>query len=97
MTDGSRRQRLLWLFRMGLSVTTAYSGMDTPREALTQLAEAMRVKFDFWPQIEYVHSCDIAELPQKVLLWLAKEKDFGISCVFSDLEDRLPEDAKSFL
>ena len=97
MTDESRRQRLLWLFRMGLSVTTAYSGMDAPREALTQLAEAMRVKFDFWPQIEYVHSCDIAELPQKVLLWLAKEKDFGISCVFSDLEDRLPEDAKSFL
>ena len=82
---------------MGWSVTSAYSGMDAPREALTQVAEAMRAEYNFWPQIEYVHSCDTAELPQKVLLWLAKEKDSGASCVFADLEDRLPQNAKSAL
>ena len=97
VADEERKRRLHQVFRQGLSVTSAYSGMDAPRECLTQVAEAMRIFCEFWPRIEYVHSCDIAELPQKVLRWIAENVDGGQSCVFSDLEDRLPEDAREHL
>ena len=97
VADEDRKRRLFQVFRQGLSVTSAYSGMDAPRECLTQVAEAMRIGYEFWPHIEFLHSCDIAELPQKVLLWLAMNVDSAQSCVFADLEDRLPEDARDHL
>ena len=92
--DEEMKQRLIKVMRKGIRMQTAFSGMDAPREAMRQIAQGMRCAFDFRPQIEYTHSCDNAELPQKVLTWLAKEEDAGQSCVFSDLEDRLPDDAK---
>jgi len=88
------KQRLIKVMRKGLRMQTAFSGMNAPREAMRQIAQAMRGVLDLRPQIEYTHSCDNAELPQKVLTCLAQQEDAGQGCVFADLEDRLPEDAK---
>lgn len=97
LSDPQRKDRLWAVLNRGLSVTSAYSGMDAPREALEQLAQSLRVDYLNWPQIRFVHSCDIASLPQYVLRWLSTHKDHGSSCVFADLEDRLPQDARATL
>ena len=97
VADPDRKVRLFDVMRKGLAVTTAYSGLDAPREVLAQLSHELSVKYSVWPQIDFVHSCDIAPGPQAVLVQLAQQLDLNASCVFADLEDRLPSDTKHFL
>lgn len=95
--DEERKKRLFAFLRRGVAVTSSYSGMDAPREILAQIAVAMRTSFNFWPQIRHIHSCDLAGHPQTILCWLAREVDSSQSCVFGNLEDRLPQEARNHL
>ena len=55
----------------------------------------MRCVLDLRPQIEYTHSCDNAELPQKDLTWFAQQEDEGQSCAQAIKLDTLSPDKAS--
>ena len=97
VADPERKMRLFDVMRKGLSVTTAYSGLDAPREVLLQVSHVLREKYNLWPQIDFIHACDIAPGPQAVLRQLAQNLNLNASCVFGDLEDRLPLETKNIL
>ena len=77
----------------GLRMTTDYSGMDCPVEAVTQLETAMenvvgRKAKQPGSEFKFTHACDNDTLPQKVLRRLRDLRGYG--CIFSDLMDRVP-------
>ena len=93
--------RMRELFRHGLDCNSDYSGYDCPRETLTQLFRAF-TSADFFacqhsPSLRFTRSCDNADLPLRVLLHWAQVVDGGDSCVNSDIEGCLTDDAKDHL
>lgn len=85
----------------GLSCNSDYSGYDCPREMLTQLFKGF-THADFFacqhsPSLRFSRSCDNADLPFQVLLYLAEVIDGGDSCVMTDIEGCLTQDAKDHL
>lgn len=92
-----RKARLFHCLGRGLEVTSAYSGMDCPREVLVQICEIMRTKYKTYVPLSFIHACDLAPGPQKCLTWLARHIDGGRSCVFGNLEDRLGEECLNHL
>ena len=89
VADPGRKMRLFDEMRKGLSVTSAYSGL--------RVSHVLREKYNLWPQIDFIHACDIARGSQAVLRQLARNLDLNASCVFGDLEDRLPLETKNVL
>ena len=86
--------RLLSLLDHGLRLTTEYSGMDCPVEALVQLEKAMhkilgRPMDDPRSRFAFLSACDNDELAQSVLLDLIQRRG-GQGCLFCDISDRLP-------
>ena len=97
MQDPDRAHRVKQLLQGGVRVVSDYSGLDAPRECLTQLSKALQDDHGVTARFYFQRSCDHAALPQRVLTYLATEVDAGNSCVFADLEDRLTEDAREQL
>lgn len=86
--------RLVSLLDHGLRLTTEYSGMDCPVEALVQLEKAMhkilgRPMDDPRSRFTFQSACDNDELAQSVFLDLIQRRG-GQSCLFGDISDRLP-------
>ena len=91
--DPDRAARLLAMLGKGLRMTTDYSGMDCPVEAVTQLETAMenvlgRKAKQPGSEFTVTHACENDTLPQKVLRRLRDLRCYG--CIFSDLMDRVP-------
>ena len=82
--------RLKRIMSCGLHVVSDYA----PRECMTQLRRAFKQDHGLDVHLQFLRACDKAAIPQHVLLRLATEEDKGSSCVFADLEDRLPPDAR---
>ena len=93
-------------------MTTDYSGIDCPREALcVGLAGARAGLQSVLPHgggnaveemsaatvFAFKRACDKAAVPQAVLKRLAAEYDESKSCVHTDVEDRLAPQAKAWL
>lgn len=75
------KQRLIKVMRKGLQMQTAFSGMDAPREAMRQIAQAMRCVLDLRPQIiEWIYPFMWQRRVASDLTWLAQEEDAGQSC-----------------
>jgi hypothetical protein len=93
------RDRLKSLVAKGIISNSDYSGIDTHREVCHQLGEAMQKSEHFhpWqnsePRFKFVRSCDWDAGPQQVLLAIARDIDHGRSCVFENMENRLPPEA----
>eukprot|EP00959_Pyramimonas_sp_CCMP1952_P038340 802152-Pyramimonas_sp.AAC.1 len=93
--------RLYWnITGCGLSFATDYSGVDAPREALTQMIAAMQQKMqsnspngEFYPKVEGARSCDWGSLQSEVLATAAR-REGGNSCHFTNILDRMPSWAK---
>ena len=82
VADPDRKVRLFDVMRRIFAVTTAYySGLDAPREVLSQVSHELNSKYSLWPQIDFVHACDIASGPQAVLVQLAQQLVLNGSCV----------------
>ena len=90
IADPGRKTRLFDVMNRGMTVHTAYSGLDAPREVLSQVTNELQRSFNLWTQVDFIHACDNASGPQAVWVSLAKQLDLSCSCVFSDIEDRLP-------
>ena len=68
-----------------------YSGFDCPRESLRAGSVAMGAHWGWRvPQPQMLRACDFDKLPQGVLIQYANKLDQGRSCVFHDINDRLP-------
>ena len=85
----------------GLQGNSDYSGYDCPREMLTQLFKAFTYSDYFAcqhsPTLRFTRSCDNADLPLRVLRHLAQVNDRGESCVNTDIEGCLTQEAKDHL
>ncbi len=81
----------------GISISTDYSGFNSPREAMHQLRAACKLHRDEVPEVRFTRACDNAKLPQQLLLWSAAHLDKNRSCVFDDIECALSEHAKNYL
>lgn len=87
----------------GCVVGSDYSGVGGEKEILIQLSAAMDMKG--WPMPQQKHrprfrfhrACDCDHLPQQALLYWAMHHDMGQSCVFSDINDRLPPQTRERL
>ena len=92
-------QRMQEFFGGGLRVNGDYSGYDCPREMLTQLWKAMALEevYSVMPTLTFARSCDNAKVPQQALLYLANEVDGGKSCVATDIEKCLTQEATNKL
>lgn len=95
--DPSRKERFFNICKQGFNVGTSYSGLDAPREALTQICHYLQAEYGVWPRLSFSHACDIAPVPQYVLVELARREDLSASCVFGDLESRLSLEARAKL
>ena len=86
----------LRVLRHGCLATTDFSGLDAPQEGWAQLLSEVLARrgpgADVEP-ISWVRSCDCDEVVQATLVKKAK----GCACVFKNLLDRLPQEAKSWL
>ena len=89
--------RLKRIMSCGLHVVRDNSGLDAPRECMTQLCRAFKQDHGLDVYLPFLRACDKAAIPQHVLLRLATEEDKGSCCVFADIEDRLPPDARDRL
>ena len=96
-TAGGLFGRLQKLLARPVRVTSAYSGIDAPRESLYQLGQALQARYGQSLTLQFCHATDKAKAPQEVLMYLAKNVDGGASCVFSDLEDRLTSETREYL
>ena len=81
------------------NVSSDFSGYDCPREAWRLMIMALSHAFPDWQlaQPRHVRSCDIARLQHRQLVLNAQKLDEGRSCVFHDINDRPPADAKRHL
>ena len=71
----------------GVVVTTSYSGMDCPREAL-RLAFRAVAQHNGWPvpeQLTFLYSCDRSAVCQRILVAMSECLDGGRSCVYKDI------------
>ena len=93
-SDANAADRFLKLLRRPVEVTSAYSGLDAPRECLTQLSQALLNLHEQRIDLNFKSACDMDALPQAVLCHIATVIDGRCSCVFSDLEDRLTMDVR---
>ena len=78
----------------GCFVASDWTGMDGPRECLTQFDGVWtEVSGEAWrgdgARFTFARACDNAPAPQAVLLYLSTYCDGGRSCVFDEIEDRV--------
>ena len=83
----------------GVMYSSTFSGYDSPREALRVLFALLR---DVHPgetalQMKCLHSCDVGKLQQKVLIGQSQCMDGGSSCVFANIDHRLPNWAAAWI
>lgn len=78
-------------------LTSDYSGFDCPREAVRLGHLAVSREIGACPTPKYVRACDVGGLQQKILCEYANKFDAGESCVFQDINARLPEEARRVL
>ena len=83
----------------GVHVYTDYSGMDCPREACRVLDQALQLHLPHYQETKFhfLRSCDFGVPQQAVLLAIARELDDNNTCVFSDINHRLPPADQAFL
>ena len=81
-----------------IQLTTDYSGMDCPSEALRLVVASLRRSFPSWEvrDIRLLRSCDCDPVCQRVLKAnQAADGNFGVSCLFEDLLGRLDDAARA--
>eukprot|EP00969_Alexandrium_andersonii_P079042 3486081-Alexandrium_andersonii.AAC.1 len=99
----SRISAMHEILRQGVKASSDYSGMDCPREAfrLANIALEMVLGKVPYPRplgggqhfFQMCRACDVGSTQCKVLIKLATS-DEPSTCVFRDLQDRLPSVAK---
>ena len=95
--SGGLFDRLKKVLGRPVLVTSAYSGIDAPRESLCQLGRALQAEYGQDVTFQFCHATDKATGPQTVLRYLAEKVDAGESCVFSELEERLSLEMREIL
>ena len=96
--DSDALGNLVGVLRRGLAVNSDYSGMDCPREVLTQCFEAVARfksidKNEF--RLTFSRASDKGQLQKKVLTRIATANDG--SCVMGDILERLPKSARKYI
>lgn len=103
--DDGNKSRLFSMICNGIINDTDYSGLDSHREVCHQLELAMATELGWiWTgphgpetRLRFLRSCDWAPGPQKVLHAIATKVDGSATCVFPDMESRLPSAAVAYL
>ena len=78
----------------GIMYYSDFSGYDAPRESLRVLCQYLQVHSDVLEQdvsVQCVRSCDCGRIQQDLLKQLSTLLDHGESCVFGNLDHRLPD------
>ena len=93
-------------FPRTLEISTDYSGIDCPREALTVgisgierslESKGLHMGSSRSDCLKFTRACDIGPVQQTVLSTLANRQDGSQSCVHPDVECRLADTAKTWL
>lgn len=95
-----RKTRLHDSLCNGAFITSDYSGLSGERELLAQMGRAMHLRYDWGfgeDCFEFCRACDFGTLQQTVLIWSAKHIHNNSSCVFGDINQRLPQHATNLL
>ena len=96
--DSDALGNLVGVLRRGLAVNSDYSGMDCPREVLTQCFEAVARfkcidKNEF--RLTFSRASDKGQLQKNILTRIATANDG--SCVMGDILERLPKSARKYI
>lgn len=98
--SNDRKLRLHEILKRGVIVNSDYSGMSGEREILQHLGSAFKKEYG-WPwaadYFKMHRVCDIGPLQQQVLAWTARELEKSQTCIFQDMNDRLPKHVQALL
>ena len=96
---GEELNRLKMNIKDGALVISDYSGIDAFRETIEVGIASInhQEKWDMPPTFKFVRACDRARAPQEVLATVSKLYDKNQSCLFTNIEDRLVQQAQDFI
>lgn len=98
--DSDCLQRLVGNLKRGLAVTSDYSGMDCPREALERCVSALAKKCSIDPkdlQLLFLRASDKGAMQRSVLEQISHMYDDSRSCVLGDIMGQLPSAAREYI